>query len=179
MSNFARNIFVLGGMVLICSAASFRAQAAEPEQEREVTLKSLQEEVDYLRSAMPGQAFAMTQVAYNFNNLWFAAQSNNWPLAQFYLSETRVRLRWAMRITPVRKVAGADLELTPIATALENVQLAALAEAVTTKDASAFTSAYEATMGACQGCHTAVEKPFLKLQIPTQPAEWMIDFSPQ
>jgi hypothetical protein len=41
--------------------------------------------------------------AYHFANLWFAGQKANWPLAEFYWSETRYHLRWAMRIVPVRK----------------------------------------------------------------------------
>jgi cytochrome c553 len=162
--------------LLYAGITSTGARAAE--EAEEPTVESLKAEVDYLRSAMPGQAFAMTQVAYNFSNLWFAVQAENWPLAQFYLNETRVRLRWAMRITPVRKVAGADLELTPIATALENTQLAALTEALTAKDQQAFRSGYEATLAACSSCHATVEKPFLKLQIPTEPAEPLINFAP-
>jgi hypothetical protein len=57
---------------------------------------------------MPGQSLAMTQVAYNINNLWFAAHAGNWPLAQFYFGDARGRLRWALRITPVRKISTGD-----------------------------------------------------------------------
>ena len=35
----------------------------------------------------------MMDVDYHFANLWFAGQSKNWPLAQFYLNETRAHLR--------------------------------------------------------------------------------------
>lgn len=158
--------------------AATAVQAAEPAPAPAPTLESLQEEVARLRSIMPGQAFAMTQVAYNFNNLWFAAQAENWPLAQFYLSETRVRLRWAMRITPVRKIAAGDLELTPISTALETNQLAAIEQSIAARDNAGFVAGYTAMMHGCQGCHEAAEKPFLKLQIPTTPAEAMIRFTP-
>ena len=144
------------------------------------TVESLQAEVDRLRSIMPGQAFAMTQIAYNFNNLWFAAQARNWPLAQFYLGETRVRLRWAVRIQPVRRIANGQgqLELEPIATALENTQMAAVGAAIEAKDAAGFTAAYTDLMHGCQSCHEASEKPYLKLHIPTMPAEALIDFTP-
>ena len=50
---------------------------------------ALQAEVDRLKSIVPAQAVAMTQVAYNFSNLWFAVQEQNWPLAEFYLNETQ------------------------------------------------------------------------------------------
>ena len=156
--------------------SAMTTQAAEPAPAP--TLESLQEEVARLRGIMPGQAFAMTQVAYNFNNLWFAAQAKNWPFAQFYANETKVRLRWAMRITPTRKIASGDLELTPIATALETNQLAAIEKAITERDNTGFVAGYTAMMHGCQGCHEAAEKPFLQLNIPTMPAESMIKFAP-
>ena len=156
--------------------SSLAVRAAEPEPQP--TLESLQAEVARLQSIMPGQAFAMTQVAYNFNSLWFAAQAENWPLAQFYLNETRVRLRWAIRVTPVRRIAAGEIELTPIATALETNQLAAIEQTIAARDNAGFVAGYTALMHGCQGCHEAAEKPFLQLQIPTAPAEAMIRFSP-
>jgi hypothetical protein len=164
-------VLLLATLALL-STVPVQAAEAEP------TLESLQAEVERLRSIVPGQAFAMTQVAYNFNNLWFAAQAGNWPLARFYLNETKVRLRWAMRVTPVRKIASGDIELTPLATALETTQIAALEQAVMDQDSAGFVAGYTALMHGCQGCHEAVEKPFLQLQIPTLPAEAMIRFTP-
>jgi hypothetical protein len=161
-------------IMLFALLSAISVQAAEPEP----TLQSLQDEVKRLNSIVPGQAFAMTQVAYNFNNLWFAAQAKNWPLAQFYLNETKVRLRWAMRITPIRKTSAGEIELTPIATALETGPLAAAEQAITAQDNAGFVAGYTAMMHGCQGCHEALEKPFLQLQIPTVPAESMIRFTP-
>lgn len=161
-------------IMLFALLSAISVQAAEPEP----TLQSLQDEVKRLNSIVPGQAFAMTQVAYNFNNLWFAAQAKNWPLAQFYLNETKVRLRWAMRITPIRKTSAGEIELTPIATTLETGPLAAAEQAITAQDNAGFVAGYTAMMHGCQGCHEALEKPFLQLQIPTVPAESMIRFTP-
>jgi hypothetical protein len=163
----------------LLSVPALPALAAEAEKAAAPpTLESLQTEVERLRSIMPGQAFAMTQIAYNFSNLWFAAEAGNWPLAQFYIGETRVRLRWAVRIQPSRRLASGQLELEPIATALENQQMAAVTAAIEAKDHGKFTTAYTDLMHGCQGCHIASEKPYLKLHIPTVPAEPMIDFTP-
>ena len=139
---------------------------------------ALRAEIERLKSIVPGQATAMTQVAYNFNNLWFAAHAENWPLAQFYAGETRVRLRWALRITPVRKISTGDLELQPLLDALEKDPLAKVSEAITAKNVAQLETAYRATLGACHACHTASEKPYLELQVPSAPAEPMIRFSP-
>ena len=142
-----------------------------------VDVAALQAEVERLRSIMPGQAFAMTQVAYNFTNLWFAAHAENWPLAQFYFNETRVRLRWAMRITPTRKLSSGEVVLGPILEALEMNQMAALEQSVAGHDVQRFESAYRTMLDGCQGCHVASEKPYLRLQIPAAPAEALIDFA--
>lgn len=163
----------------LCIGSTSIPAAETPEASEPPTVESLQAEIERLRSIIPGQAFAMTQIAYNFSNLWFAAEAANWPLAQFYLNETRVRLRWAIRIQAARRLAnGSQLELEPIATALENNQMAAVAAAITASDQAAFRPAYEALMQGCQSCHAASEKPYLKLQIPAVPAEPLLDFAP-
>ena len=139
---------------------------------------ALQAEVERLRGIVPAQAVAMTQVAYNFGNLWFAAHAENWPLAQFYFNETRVRLRWALRITPTRKLSTGEIELAPLLERLEGAQLAALGEALAAKDVPRIEENYRAMLDGCYGCHVASEKPYLKLHVPVAPAEPMIEFAP-
>lgn len=139
---------------------------------------ALRTEIERLKSIMPGQSLAMTQVAYNFNNLWFAARAGNWPLAQFYFGDAKGRLRWALRITPVRKISTGNLELEPFLDALEKTQLAKLGETIMAKDVKQFEAAYRATLEGCHTCHTASEKPYLALQVPTAPAEPMLHFAP-
>ena len=139
---------------------------------------ALRAEIERLKSIVPGQATAMTQVAYNFNNLWFAAHAQNWPLAAFYASETRARLRWTLRIQPVRKISTGDLELQPFLDALEKDALAKINEAVTAKSVPQLEAAYRTALESCHSCHVAIEKPYLQLQVPTTPAEGMIRFAP-
>ncbi len=93
----------IAGIALALSlTAPSRAQAPPPSPEGNDPA-ALRAEIERLKSIMPGQSVAMTQVAYNFNNLWFAVHAGNWPLAQFYFGDARGRLRWALRITPVRR----------------------------------------------------------------------------
>jgi hypothetical protein len=167
---------VVASCAALLAAAQERAPAAASGAAAPVDVAALQTEVERLRSIMPGQATAMTQIAYNFANLWFAAHAENWPLAQFYANETRVRLRWAVRITPTRKLAGGELALQPILDGIEKGQLTALDQAVAAKDVKRFETTYHGMMDACYGCHTASEKPYLKLHVPTAPAEPLIDF---
>jgi hypothetical protein len=140
---------------------------------------ALRAEIEHLKSIAPSQGVAMTEVAYNFNNLWFAAQAGNWPLAQFYFGDTRGRLRWALRIVPVRKISTGQLELQPFLDSLEKQQLTKLGEAITAKNLPQFETAYKAALEGCHACHTASEKPYLDVQVPTAPAEPMIHFAPR
>jgi hypothetical protein len=139
---------------------------------------TLRSDVAHLKDIAPGQSLAMTQVAYNFNNLWFAVHAGNWPLAQFYYGDARGRLRWALRITPVRKTSTGDLPLQPFLDALEKGPYAELGDALGAKDIKKVEAAYRATLEGCYACHVASEKPYLRLQVPKAPAEPMIDFAP-
>jgi len=170
---------VLAGIALGWSlTAPAQSQAPTPASAESNDPAALRAEIERLKSIMPGQSLAMTQVAYNFNNLWFAVHAGNWPLAQFYFGDAKGRLRWALRITPVRKISTGNLELEPFLAGLEKTQLAKLGETITAKDVKQFEAAYRATLEGCHACHTASEKPYLDLQVPTAPAEPMIHFAP-
>jgi hypothetical protein len=139
-------------------------------------IESLKSDVEALQRMVPDQAHIMSDVDYHFSNLWFAAQRANWPLAEFYLGETRSHLTWAVRSRPVRKLSsGGDLNLPPILTAVLSGGLTDLKNAIDKKDPRAFKIAYRGMMGQCYGCHVAAEKPYLKLRIPEAPATRMID----
>jgi hypothetical protein len=159
----------------VAAAQSQQAPAAGTTAPSEIA--ALRDEVERLKGIAQGQSLAMMQAAYNFNNLWFAARAENWPLAQFYFGDARGRLRLALRITPVRKISSGDLELAPFLDSLEKGQLMTLGEAIAAKNVAQFENAYRATLAGCYACHTASEKPYLRLQVPTAPAEPMIQFA--
>ena len=128
---------------------------------------------------LPDQSHVMADVGYHFANLWFAADKQNWPLANYYLGETRSHLRWVVRIHPVRKTkAGAEVDLKGILDAIDNTFLSQLGKAITNQESAAFRSAYRQTLQGCYACHQACEKPFLRPRIPTAPGASIIDFDP-
>jgi hypothetical protein len=141
-------------------------------------LSALKAENEQLRSLIPSQSHAMMDVAYHFTNLWFAGQKQNWPLAQFYLNETRSHIRWAIRLVPVRKVSTGELRLQDVYDAFEKSLLIPLNERIGAKDRKGFDAAYRAALGGCNGCHTAAEKPFLHVVVPRAPEQNIVDFTP-
>ena len=155
------------------------AQAAIKPPTNTVDLAALQNELAALKGQLPDQAHAMADVGQHFSNLWFAGQKQNWPLAKFYLDETRSHLNWAVRLKPLRKTsAGLDVDLRGILQAVENTQLAEVRRAVEARDATKFTAAYRLTLEACYACHKASEKAYLRTQVPEQPESRIINFEP-
>jgi hypothetical protein len=144
-------------------------------------IETLRIEVGRLKGLVPDQAHAMEDVGYHFANLWFAAEQENWPLADFYLAETRSHLRWAVRIIPVRKTKAGEVELQGILDAVDKtpgVMLSAIKTAIEQQDTVAFTNAYRQTIEGCYACHKASEKPFIRPQVPKALAEQIINLDP-
>lgn len=144
-------------------------------------VEKLRVEVERLKGLVPDQAHAMEDVGYHFANLWFAAEQKNWPLADFYLAETRSHLRWAVRIRPVRQTKAGEVDLKGILDAVDNsegVMLSGIKKAIEQKDNMAFTNAYRQTIEGCYACHKASEKPFIRPQVPKALAEHIINLDP-
>ena len=136
-------------------------------------------ELETIKGKLPDQAHAMQDVGYHFSNLWFAGQRGHWDLANFYWLETRSHLRWAIRIIPLRKDnAGNDVDVKTILEAFENGPLQLLQEAIADNDKPAFDKIYRSTLEGCYSCHKTSDKPFIRLQIPTQPETPIINFDP-
>lgn len=141
-------------------------------------IAALKSEIAILRGRMPDQSHVMKDVAYHFTNLWFAGQNRNWPLAKFYCDETRAHLKWAVRVIPVRKIKGGELDLRPMLDGLDQSLFLPLSKTVDSGDSAGFEQAYRQAMDGCISCHVAAEKPFLRLKIPAQPEVQIIDFVP-
>jgi hypothetical protein len=172
---FLKLIMVIGCSTFGIAVNSQESVDATVTQAEEI--EALKAEVERLRSIMPAQAVAMTQVAYNFSNLWFAVQEENWPLAQFYWNETRVRARWAIRVSPTRRLPSGEVAMQPYLEAFEEPYLAVLGAIIADKNSQEFASAYDDVLEACYSCHVASEKPYLRLSRPERPAEVLIDFA--
>ncbi|MBI4556131.1 MAG: hypothetical protein HY706_00985 [Candidatus Hydrogenedentes bacterium] len=141
-------------------------------------IATLRTELEQLKTLVPDQAHAMQDVGYHFGNLWFAAQHQNWPLADFYLAETRSHLKWGVRIRPVRQTKAGDIDLNGILEAVDNSLLSAVKEAIDKKDLEQFTQAYRQTLEGCYACHKASEKPFLRPQVPKTPTVHIMNLDP-
>jgi hypothetical protein len=172
-------LLLSGASELIFEPAVLQASAEPAPQPRGPALLRPQTETNSLDGYLPDQAHAMADVGYHFANLWFAADKQNWPLANYFLGETRSHLKWAVRIHPVRKTsAGVEVDLKGILDAVDNSMLTEVGKAIENKDIAGFKTAYRQTLTGCYACHTACEKPYLRPQLPNAPAASILDFDP-
>jgi hypothetical protein len=141
---------------------------------------ALKAELEQIKGKLTDQSHVMQDVSYHFGNLWFAGEQQNWDLANFYCSETKSHLHWAVRVIPKRKDnAGKEVDLAPILEAFENGPLRQLEAAIAAKDKEGFEHHYRTSMETCYACHKAADKPFLRPQIPTQPETPIVNFDPR
>lgn len=177
-------VVAVGVIALVAGVgAGLAHRVAEPaEQEgsanQAAEIARLKDEIERLKGMVPDQSHVMKDVAYHFSNLWFAGQAQNWPLARFYLDETRSHLKWAVRIRPVRRTAAGEVDLRSILDGVDRSLLTSVLKAIETRDLAAFSKAYRDTLSGCYACHQASEKPYLRPHVPEAPEGRMIDFSP-
>ena len=140
---------------------------------------TMQADVAHLKDIVPGQSHAMIDVGYHMANLWFAAERKNWAFAAFEVDETRNRIRWTIRINPVRKdPEGKPVDLKNIFDAIDTTSMAALKQAVEKKDSTAFDMAYRQMLESCYACHKASGKPYLRPAIPSGPPQTIMTYDP-
>jgi hypothetical protein len=140
---------------------------------------SLQADVAHFKDIIPGQSHAMIDVGYHMANLWFAVERKNWAFAAFEVDETRNRIRWTIRINPVRKdPEGKPVDLKNIFDAIDTTSMASLKQAVEKKDTVAFGVAYRQMLESCYACHKASGKPYLRPTIPSVPPQTIMNYDP-
>ena len=167
---------VLAALAAVAAGCDAPAPAAAQSPARD----ELEARIKALESLIPDQAHIMADVGDHFTNLWFAGTADNWPLADFYLSETKSHLRWAVRRIPIRKDnKGHDINLTAILEAFENSQLTQLKRTIDGKDRAAFEKVYKESLTVCYSCHKAADKPYLRPRVPAEPESRIIQFDPR
>jgi hypothetical protein len=169
---------VIGAAVATRLTRSGARPAAQtpPAADAEAALKA---DVAHLKDIVPSRSHAMEDVGYHMSNLWFAAKAKNWSLAEFEVNEMRARIRWTIRMNPIRKDAdGKPVDIKAIFDGIDTSSLAALKDAVAKKDGAAFGPAYRTMLESCYACHKASAKPYLRPAVPGAPPQGILNFDP-
>ena len=122
-----------------CRLGRLRCSRRRPPRRRSPDGTPWKPESRRSKGSSPTRRTSWPTSASTSRNLWFAGEAENWPLADFYLGETKSHLRWAVRRIPIRKDnQGRDVNLVNILEAFENSQLTQLKQTVDRKDRAGF-----------------------------------------
>jgi cytochrome c553 len=89
--------------------------------------------------------------------LWYAGAVQNWPLANYELTQIRANIADAKRLYPNNSQSNMS-GMTPPADALD--------QAIKAKDSAKFVKAFSELTAACNSCHEATGVGFIKIRDP-------------
>ena len=108
----------------------------------------------------------MTLTQMRHAKLWFAGQAANWALAAYELDELHEGMQDAATFHPTHKDAP-----LPVPALIEKIMtdpVQGVEKAITARDESGFTQAFDALTEACNSCHRATNFGF---NVVTRPRE--------
>jgi len=177
-------VFIVGALIggLVVWKLPALGQAAAKDQAKvetsKIDLVALNNDVAKLKDITPSNSHLMMDVGFHYNNLWFAGQKKNWPLAMFYYNETRGHIRWLIRKSPTTKTPeGEVVNLQGIFDGIDTSSLAMLKKSIEDKNLEEFTSMYKLMLEACYSCHKSAGRPYLRPMIPTTPPQSIINYN--
>ena len=173
-------LFLLGAIVGGFVGASWERPVVSAQQNGAAASEaSLQSDVARLKDLTPPHSHPMVEVGMFAANLWFAGQKKNWPLAAYYLNETRNRIRWEVHLNPGPKGAdGNPVDMQSTFDGMDNGTLTHVRKAIETKDSKQFEAAYKNMLGDCYSCHKNAGRPYLRPMVPVSGAQPIINLDP-
>lgn len=140
---------------------------------------TMQEDVAHLKDIAPPNSHPMVEAGMFAANLWFAGEKRNWPLANYFLNETRNRLRWEVHLNPrPRGFDGDPLDLQSIFDGIDHGSIATVRKSIEMKDSQQFVAAYKGLLADCYSCHKAAARPYLRPMIPVSGAQPILNLDP-
>jgi hypothetical protein len=94
--------------------------------------------------------------------LGLAGQARNWPYAQYELSELRNAFARIARTIPTYR----NIDMTAVIGALTTEPLKTVEQAINSKDADQFKTAYAGLTTACNACHLSQDHSFVVIRVP-------------
>jgi hypothetical protein len=123
----------------------------------------------------PGLGEFMTATQLRHAKLWFAGKQNNWDLAAYEIDEIKEGLEDAARLHPTfNGVPVAEMIKTIIDPRIEELE-----KAVRAKSSAKFSVAFDELTSGCNSCHAGANKPFIRIQRPTESPLTNQNFAPE
>ena len=108
-------------------------------------------------------AMYMANLQRDSHKLGLSIQAKNKPLAEFYATELGEMFEIIQKKFPTYE----GFQIAALSKAMIDPAKPALSKALAASDWPGATTAYDKYLAACNGCHQAVQHPFVKLVAPT------------
>lgn len=128
------------------------------------SLQIFSHKLDSLRILMPGLGEYMTTMQLHMAKLWSAVRANNWGLAGYELSE----LEETIEVVEGLHMFKDSVNVSSVLQSVRQSQMQLLGVSIKNKNPHSFSSAYEETLAACNGCHRAAGYGFIHIITPTR-----------
>ena len=149
-------------------------QPAPPATQTPPTAPKTQALPDLPKVYMPGLGEFMQVIQLHHAKLWLAAKARNWALAEYQLSEMKEVLDEVRELVPNYKNVPVGQMVDAIATG----PIAEMEKAVEEKKFSKFAATYDKLTEACNSCHMAASRGFIKIRRPAHSTFDNQDFRP-
>lgn len=116
--------------------------------------------LDQLGLTQPGMARLMAELGPRMHRLYYAAKAGNWPLARYFLNESRSLLKISVVVRPKYEEAMAAFladDVPPVVRAIDD------------RDWPAFERAFAAMIERGNRYHGEFGKPWIRWRTPEQP----------
>ena len=166
----------LSAMVALAVGLSVIAGLHSPAQSQQPKppVPSAQAVPDLPKVYMPGLGEFMQAIQNHHAKLWLAAKARNWALAEYQLSEMKEVLDEVRELVPNYKNVPVGQMVDAIATG----PIAEMEKAVEEKKFSKFAATYDKLTEACNSCHMAASRGFIKIRRPARSTFDNQDFRP-
>jgi hypothetical protein len=128
-------------------------------------VKVTQASVLAAKESAPGLGEYMTTIQLHAGKLWFAVNATNWDLASYELDELKETMEAAKALNAEKN----GVKVSNVLDAVLQTQIVQLEDAIKRKGKSEFQKSYDATVGACNGCHSEAGVKFIHIIRPSAP----------
>jgi hypothetical protein len=122
----------------------------------------------------PGLGEFMTAIQLRHAKLWFAGKNSNWGLAAYEIDEIKEGLEDAASL-------HSTFDGVPVAEMIKTIidpRIRRLEKVIEGKDSTQFIAAFDELTNGCNSCHAGANKPFIRIQRPSEPPLTNQNFAP-
>jgi heme exporter protein D len=163
-------LIAIAGLILKVSSVGEEMRNLNDKNSRMIAglqdaVKLAQAGVSAAKESAPGLGEYMTTIQLHAGKLWFAFSATNWDLARYELDELKETMEAAKALNAEKN----GVKVSNVLDAILQSQIVQLEDAIKHKGKSEFQKSYDATLGACNGCHSEAGVKFIHIVRPSAP----------